>query len=363
MRRSFKKVLLISTLFVAAAIATAGCQTNDSSLQAIQLWESYVNAVRDGDTIAARSCFTQESQEYFALYPELRADYQDFAYTITGTDTLANYTKLNILRVTSCHQARVTAYVTRSDSKPLLQLPFLVLAADWPVRSSEHFVVHSSLFAETDPSDTAVIVLTALEELYSRIHSLTGLQYPGQIHYYRCGNAEELAALRGYDGLTYTSNASCVITTDNYASYDIATILTHTAPENVVGLLRLVVEMYGLRDEGCFAPPLRYPDRMVTDRARIIERVGRRPLRYFLDGSPGDSLTRVQTDTNLIADGLIRFLIYGHDTDQFRALYENSATPEQFRKQLRSVYGFDLDSLEAMFVYKHGNHYPDGGER
>ena len=359
------KTLTILTVLIitlcAALLVT--CAKDTSTAHASLTWTAYVKAVRDGDTATARSFLAVESRPYLWIDSSGRDDYIQSTFTVTKSENHGDYVKLHILKERSGHQYATFRYAVHRDTAWKLQYPFLIFAKDWPTHTSEHFVVHSPGVAlldftnlEGSAPDTPNIDINALESFYTRVNNLTGAHYSGRFDYYYCRDFEECQRLAGNGTGRLAQTPACIITgkIDYGAIADRMQARISEKPIYLLydGLLGFAESQTHPSDSSF----IRAVKRRVAEHVQHLQTASLSTLAAY-DPYHGD---RSNSENCFFVGGaLVDLLLEDSDDNTFRALYQNSPTPEQFEQQLRLLYNTNIETLQKRLFAAYEPYFPN----
>lgn len=351
------------SLIVFFLLVFFGCETKNEGREPVMVWENYLKAVREGQKELAKSLFTKESQVIFEFDPHIQDFFKNSEFTIIKESDNEDFIELQILAEKEGKQTGLFQYIVKQDDKYLLQYPFLIFAADWPTKESEHFILHRQSFIEDmfgeEIKDSTVIDLNVLDTFLAKIKNQTGSTYAKRIDYYFCETEKDVEKLSGVRGALWTNIGSCVISSKRYDFAEITKILTRSDKGPIDFLYYGIwgyAELERARVEGANWNNVDFTT------AKHFEKLGEHPILSLLEEKNiGDKGER-QRDMFSVGGALIDYLVEKYGANKFRTLYQNSWTPEEFQNQLSTIYNIDLQSVEGQLNEKYKKYFSGGAE-
>lgn len=359
MGKKFSIVSVIVILFsISFTIILTNCGKDKVTKETVKAWEAYVEAIRAGKGETAKSFFTKESQKYFEFDSLLQKSFMDSKYTTIRVEHNPGFIELQVLAEKDSKQTGLYEYLVKQNNKYYLQYPFLIFAKDWPIKKTEHFIIHSESFSPDALHDSTEDSLTldpiVLEEFYSKIENLIGVEYSKHIDYYFCESREEEEKLTGRRGALWTSIGSAVISTNRYDFAEITYILIRTN-QRPVDLLYYGIAGYA-ELQRCRVEKV-YWDNIDYTNAKYFKKLGDHPLFSLLQVNDTIVESERQRCSFLVGGALVDYLIGKYGIEKFRILYQNSPTPQEFKKQISILYDTSLESIENTLNEKYKKYF------
>jgi hypothetical protein len=294
---------------------------------------------------------THESRKYFALSKEDQEFYAKSRFSVVKTDTANGVMRLQVLVESDGRQTALFRYPTLEDGRYLLQYPFLILGRDWPVFEGTWVTLHSSLLSGNsgDPwsEDSLNEVLRKLDSFCDLLDSLVGLAKTQHVDYYLCEDLKEAARLAGRKDASSLTQPGCAVSTLRLSFDGLASAIL-VDRKSRIDLMRLGIlgyaERRGARERGV-------PERVMHHRiVGYMTELGSNPIESLLVDYETQDDRKRQGAMVGVGGVLVELLLSRGDAVTFSQLYNSATTSCSFAKELSTLYGISVTSIDSELV-------------
>jgi hypothetical protein len=338
---------------VLAVIALSGCAKKVTSSEAQAVWDTYVNAMHNGDAAAAKACFATETQPFVVLTKKEMDWFNNCKFKLQNSEQTDRYTKLEFEQTVDGKPWPRSIYFVREGDRTVMQYPYILFASNWPVVTSSHFRLHIDPSLVSDKSKQegyADIVDTMPYERYIALFdSLTGIPIQQPIDYYYAADSTSVRKLLGADKVYWGCLGRAAVSSKEFDFAEISKI-PMAANQETIEYVQGMVRAYGEYERARLSPeeyairnsrntlgtilasvtPEMFSQQFATNPATIISWNASGPIMRFSTGM-----------------ACAIDLLKRHDPHTFCELFDRSNSVDGFKAALSDLYGLTPETWLA----------------
>lgn len=332
--------------------------------RAIECFESYIEALRQGSEEKAKKFWNKEEIERYEVYDWQweylafrRLDPRYLNYRIISAEEEDGYVILEVEWYYREGKAgplqKDVRYFIEEDGRMVGANPILIHTRDWLQKESAHFVYHYKN-KQDEPTDP---LLDRMDQFYEKTVERLQVDYQDKIDYYKCDSSGEVGQLFGLEASLARSQMinGVVASMQRFVPHEIVHIISYRIlPQGEErlppGYLNEGLAYY-LGGASFFSPELLLS--WAKKKLEVDEDI-------WLDTLIRDPWVYGSNDGSGLVSSFAKFLIDTEGIPKFKQLFLADETYDEQKEALKGIYGKSPDQLQEKWTeFVLGLHLPE----